>query len=179
MNLRGTIYACLPATQNLRLVWVGLILCMALGAHDTVAQKKVKLEQADKLKGGKQGDERFDRLLGNVILKQNKTTIYCDSAYLFKKRNFVEAFGRVRITEGDSVTITGNKLEYDGNTKKAKLRSDVVFTKLATATLYTDFLDYDRPINRANYFNGGRLVDSINVLTSNRGYYNVNSNLAS
>jgi lipopolysaccharide export system protein LptA len=172
MDLRFKIY-------DLRLVRVGLILCMVLGAHLAVAQKKVKLEQADRLKGGKIGDERFDRLLGNVILKQNKTTIYCDSAYLFKKRNFVEAFGRVRITEGDSVTITGNKLEYDGNTKKAKLRNDVVFTKLATSTLYTDHLDFDRPKNLAYYYNGGRLVDSINVLTSNKGYYDLNSNMAS
>ena len=144
------------------------------------AQKKVQLKQADRLRGkGGSGDDRFDRLLGNVILTQNKTTIYCDSAYLFKKRNFVEAFGKVRITEGDSVTITGRKLEYDGDTKKAKFRNNVVFTKLATTTLYTDYLDFDRPTNVAYYFNGGRLVDSINVLTSNKGYYNVNTNMAS
>jgi lipopolysaccharide export system protein LptA len=144
------------------------------------SQKKVQLKQADRLRGkGGSGDERFDRLLGNVILVQNTTTIYCDSAYLFKKRNFVEAFGKVRITEGDSVTITGRKLEYDGNTKKAKLRNNVVFTKLATTTLYTDNLDFDRPTNVAYYFNGGRLVDSINVLTSNKGYYDVTSNMAS
>lgn len=156
------------------------IILLLLTAGTAWSQKKVQLKQADKLKGrGGSGDERFDRLLGNVILTQNKTTIYCDSAYLFKKRNFVEAFGRVRITEGDSVTITGRKLEYDGDTKKAKLRNNVVFTKLATTTLYTDFLDFDRPTNVAHYFNGGRLVDSINVLTSNKGYYDVNSNLAS
>jgi len=64
MNLRGTIY-------DLRLVRVGLILCMVLGAHMAVAQKKVKLEQADKLKGGKKGDEKYQRLLGNVILTQS------------------------------------------------------------------------------------------------------------
>jgi lipopolysaccharide export system protein LptA len=153
---------------------------MLLLASSAVAQKRVQLKQADNLRsGGKKDDERFQRLLGNVILTQNKTTIYCDSAYLFKKRNFVEAFGRVRILEGDSITITGNKLEYDGNTKKAKLRSNVIFTKLATSTLYTDNLDFDRPKNLAYYFNGGRLVDSINVLTSQKGYYDLTSNMAS
>jgi lipopolysaccharide export system protein LptA len=143
------------------------------------AQRKLKLEHADKLSGTKVNGERIDKLNGNVVFVQNKTTIYCDSAYFFKTRNTIEAFGKVRITEGDSVTITAKKLEYDGNTKKAKLRSDVVFTKLATATLYTDFLDYDRPVNQAHYFNGGRLVDSINVLTSTKGHYNVTNNLAS
>jgi lipopolysaccharide export system protein LptA len=149
-------------------------------AFHASAQKKMKLKQADRLRGGKAPDgERFDRLIGDVILEQNKTTIYCDSAYFFKKRNFVEAFGKVRITEGDSINITGGKLEYDGNTKKATLRNNVVFTKLGTATLYTDNLDFERSRNLAYYYNGGRLVDSINVLTSRKGYYDVTSNMAS
>lgn len=155
------------------------VLIFLLAATVSMAQKRVKIKNADQLKGGKRGDESFNRLLGNVILVQSKTTIYCDSAYLFKKRNFVEAFGAVRILEGDSVTIVGKKLEYDGNTKKAKLRDDVVFTKLATTTLYTDHLDFDRPQNLAYYYNGGKLVDSINTLTSNKGYYNLTSNMAS
>ncbi|MEQ8425511.1 MAG: OstA-like protein, partial [Cyclobacteriaceae bacterium] len=43
----------------------------------------------------------------------------------------------------------------------------------------TDFLDYYRNKNEARYFNGGKLVDSTNVLTSNKGYYDINTNLAS
>jgi lipopolysaccharide export system protein LptA len=81
--------------------------------------------------------------------------------------------------EGDSIDITGSRLEYDGNTKKAKLRNNVIFTKLATAVLYTDYLDFSRQQNLAYYFNGGKLVDSLNTLTSNKGYYKTNSNLAS
>ena len=156
-----------------------LMVLMMIIVFPVVGQKRLKLRKADRLQGGQQGEERFDRLLGNVVMEQNNTMIYCDSAHLFKKRNFVEAFGHVRITEGDSVTITSRKLEYDGNTKKAKLRTDVVFTKLATATLYTDYLDYERTQNMASYFNGGKLVDSINVLTSRKGYYDVTSNMAS
>jgi lipopolysaccharide export system protein LptA len=155
---------------------MAVLLLSGSAAH---AQKKVHLKQADNAKRGKKGDERYERLLGNVILTQNKTTIHCDSAHLYKKRNSVEAFGHVHILEGDSIDITGSRLEYDGNTKKAKLRNKVVFTKLATATLYTDHLDFSRTQNLAYYYNGGRLVDSINVLTSNKGYYNTLSNLAS
>ena len=157
-----------------------LILLPLCASLDAFGQKKVQLKNADVLRGGKTaGDEKFERLIGNVELEQNTTTIWCDSAYLFKKRNFVEAFGKVRIQDGDSITITGRKLEYDGNTKVAKLRNNVVFTKLATTTLYTDYLDFDRPKNVAYYYNGGKLVDSINVLTSNKGYYNLTSNMAS
>lgn len=157
-----------------------LFLLTFVSVDSVLAQKKVKLKQADQLRSGKDKDgNKFERVIGNVIFIQNKTTIYCDSAYFFKSKNAIEAFGRIRITEGDSITITGNKLEYDGNVKKAKLRNNVVFTKLETSTLYTDYLDFDRPKNLAYYFNGGRLVDSINVLTSKKGYYDLNSNMAS
>ena len=147
----------------------------------TEAQKrsKIQLQHALEGKSGKKNGEKFNRVIGDVIFVHSKTTIYCDSAHFYQKKNKIEAFGNVRILDGDSVTITGTKLEYDGNTKKAKLRNKVVFTKLETATLYTDFLDFSRKTNVAYYYNGGRLVDSINVLTSNKGYYNVNSNLAS
>lgn len=140
-------------------------------------QSNVKLEHADQLTFDQ--EKGYQKLSGNVVFTQNQTTIYCDSAYLYKERNSVEAFGRVRITEGDSVTVTSRRLEYDGNTRKARLRNNVVFVKLATATLYTDQLDYDRLTNLAYYFDGGRLVDSINTLTSHKGYYNVTTNLAS
>lgn len=144
------------------------------------AQKKVKLKKADKLIGGiDESGKRFDRFVGNVVFEQNETTIYCDSAILYKKENIVEAFGRVRIEEGDSITITSRKLVYTGNDKKARLRENVVFNKLKSVTLYTDFLDYDRLRQQAKYFEGGKLVDSTNVLTSRKGYYQVNTNMAS
>jgi len=160
----------------MRYTWLLLLLLFTSWA---VAQNRVTLKQADQLIGGVKDGERFDRVIGNVIFEQNKTTIYCDSALFFRSKNSVEAFGHVRILEGDSVTITSSRAEYNGNTRMAKLRTNVVFTKLAMATLYTDYLDFDRVKNEAYYFNKGRLVDSINVLTSNKGYYQVNSNVAS
>ncbi len=148
-------------------------------ANSASAQKRVQLKDADVLRLGRNGEVQFQRLIGNVVLIQNETTIYCDSAHFYRRENSVEAFGNVRIVEGDSITITGSRLIYNGDEKTARFRRNVVFTKLATATLYTDFLDYARVPNQAHYFNGGRLVDSVNVLTSRKGYYDVNSNLAS
>lgn len=157
-----------------------ILVMMSLAAAPAYAQKKVRLKDARVAKSGRlPNGDRYERAIGDVVFTQNRTTIYCDSAHIFKKKNSLNAFGRVRITEGDSVEITGRRLEYDGNRKLAKMRGNVVFNKLGTATLYTDFLDYARPVNMAYYFNGGKLVDSVNVLTSNKGYYNVNSNLAS
>jgi len=158
-----------------------LIIALLTGAVSTsMGQKRVKLQNADSLVGSVKPDgERFDRVLGNVEFKQKETTIYSDSAHFYRKKNYIEAFGDVRIVDGDSITITAKKLIYDGDTKKAKLRENVVFTKLKQMTLYTDHLDYDRVRQQALYFNGGKLVDSTNVLTSRKGYYQVNTNMAS
>lgn len=142
--------------------------------------KTVQLQKgAGRLIGGVKNGERIERVIDNVVFVQNTTTIYCDSAWFYRTKNMVEAFGNVRIVEGDSITITARHLNYDGNTKKAKLRNNVVFTKLAQAKLFTDFLDYDRIANEARYYNGGRLVDSINTLVSRKGYYDATSNFAS
>jgi lipopolysaccharide export system protein LptA len=143
------------------------------------SQKKVKLKHADTMRGGQRGKDRVDWVIGNVVFTQNQTTIYCDSAQIFRSKNMLDAFGRIRITEGDSVTVTAKSLSYDGNDKVAYLRKDVIFTKLGIATLYTDHLNYYRGRDLAQYFNGGKLVDSTNTLTSKKGYYNVKSNLAS
>jgi lipopolysaccharide export system protein LptA len=163
---------------NRSLFW--LIVIALVGMSSSVhAQKRVKLKHADYSRGRIKGGEKIDWVIGNVIFTQNQTTIYCDSAQIFRAKNSVEAYGRVRITEGDSVTVTASRLDYDGNRKIANLRRNVVFVKLATATLYTDYLDYYRDRSEARYFNGGRLVDSVNTLTSRKGYYNVTTNLAS
>ena len=159
-----------PIIQRLMVVFI--LLTIVTSGY---TQKRVRLKDADVLRGG----QRFQRVIGNVVFVQNQTTIYCDSAHFYRKENSVEAFGNVRIIEGDSITITGSRLVYDGDSKTARLRRNVVFNKLQTATLYTNNLDYARPSNQAYYFNGGRLVDSINVLTSTKGYYNANTNLAS
>ncbi len=155
-----------------------LFILICLITTSTFAQRRVKLKHADGLAGSIRGGERFDRLIGNVVFIQNTTTIYCDSAHFFKTQNRIEAFGKVHITDGDSVDVTSQALTYDGNKKIAYLRKKVVFTKLGIATLYTDFLDYDRQKNEARYFNGGKLVDTTNVLTSKKGYYDVRTNIA-
>ncbi len=156
-----------------------ILILLLLISVSTYAQRKVKLKHANTLVGSVKNGERYDRLIGEVVMVQNKTTIYCDSAHFFKTQNRVEAYGHVHITEGDSVDCTSLELIYEGDKKIAHLRKKVVFTKLGIATLYTDFLDYDREKNKAKYFNGGKLVDTTNVLISKKGYYDIHTNMAS
>ncbi len=162
------------------MIKTAFLLLVALGLTLSCAgQRKVKMKHANTLKGSVQQGVRNDWVIGDVEFVQNETTIYCDSAIFNRSQNSVQAFGRIRITEGDSVTVTASSLTYDGNRKIAYLRRNVVFTKLETAKLYTDFLDFDRNKNEARYFNNGKLVDSTNTLTSRKGYYDMNTNIAS
>jgi len=144
----------------------------------TWGQKKIDFIHADVTKGKIVNGKRVERAIGNVQFKQNTTLIFCDSAYFYRAENQLEAFGHVHITD-DSVDITSLRLQYDGTKKIAHLRQNVVFEKIKIAKLYTDFLDYDRIKNEARYFNGGKLIDTTNTLTSQKGYYDVTSNLAS
>ena len=148
-------------------------------AHQSLGQRKITIRHTETLEGGRIDGEKFDKFIGNVIFSQNDSWIYCDTAIFFKKRNTIEASGNVKITRGDSLIITARKLIYEGNSRVAKLRKNVVFTRLGLMTLYTNYLDFDRDSQVATYYNNGNLVDSTNQLTSNRGYYNVNTDVAS
>lgn len=158
---------------------IGTFMLFLLAATSLLAQRRVKMKHADALYGSIKDGQRYDRLLGNVVFVQNVTTIYCDSAHFYKSQNRIEAFGKVHIVEGDSVDVTSLGLSYDGAKKIAYLRKKVVFTKLGMATLYTDFLDYYRLKSEARFFNGGKLVDTTNTLTSKKGYYDLKTNVAS
>lgn len=131
------------------------------------AQNMLEIQNAELL----QGASGFERLLIDVRMKHQNSLIYCDSAHFFRAENRAILFGNVRIVDiEDPITTTSRYAEYDGNTKTAKLRNDVVF-KNQTTTLTTDFLDYNRATGVANYFNNGKVVDSTNVLTSENGSY--------
>jgi len=121
---------------------------------------------------------KVQKLIGNVHMVQENTSIYCDSAYLYSEINSATAFGHVRIFDAvDSLDMVGEYLEYLGNSRIAQVRRNVILKDDST-TLYTDHLDYDRNTGIGYYFDGGKLVDSLNVLTSIRGYYNSNTKKA-
>jgi lipopolysaccharide export system protein LptA len=130
----------------------------------------LEIKSADLLMGAK----GFERLLGNVEMKHQNSLISCDSAYFFREQNRAQLFGTVTIRdEVDPITTTSAYAEYDGTTKVAKLRNKVVFTN-ESIKLFTESLDYNRETNVASYFNGGKMVDSVNVLTSELGRYEIN-----
>jgi len=116
-------------------------------------------------------------LRGNVIFRHDSIFMYCDSAYLYKLSNSLEAFDNVRIVQGDTLFMYGDYLNYYGNTQLAKMRENVKMED-KEVTLFTDSFDYDRIKNLAYYFEGGMLIDSLNELTSVYGQYSPDTKIA-
>jgi len=149
-----------------------LVILMAAMLSPAFSQRRVRIEHSDYTEGGRKDGQRYFKVKGNVYFIQESTNIWCDSAFLYRKDNKLEAFGHIRIFDTiDSVTITSNRLEYDGNSQFANLRDNVIY-KEDSVSLYTDFLDYDLFSKSAVFFNGGRINDGENTLTSKKGYYN-------
>ncbi|WP_420318140.1 OstA-like protein [Ekhidna sp.] len=147
-----------------------VLIVLFMSIESTQAQKVDRIKyKADDLFEFRQNGEKIRRLIGNVVFAQETTTMYCDSSYYYVKDNVMEAFGRVKIID-DSVTITSTKLIYNGQNRTAQLRDNVIYTK-GDQRLTTNFLDYNLDTEIGNYYNGGKLKDSVNVLTSETGYY--------
>lgn len=148
------------------------IILSGLTFIQSLAQNPEKLEYKAKiLEGGVKDGVNYKKLIGNVVFTQQKTIIYCDSAIFYDKTNSTEAFGHVRIEDmEDSVTITANRLFYDGNGRTARLRENVVYND-DSIRLYTNNLDYDMINKSATYFEGGRIEDGQNTMYSQKGNY--------
>lgn len=109
-------------------------------------------------------------LVGDVVFRHDSVYMYCDSAYFYEKKNMLEAFSHVRMVQGDTLSLFGDYLSYDGNTQIAQVRNNVRMEN-RTTTLLTDSLNYDRLANLGYFFDGGKLMDEENVLTSDWGEY--------
>lgn len=113
---------------------------------------------------------QFVSLAGSVIVKQDKTTFYADSAVLNQKLNILEAFGHVHINDADSVHTYADYLKYLGKEKKAYLNKNVKLTD-GKGVLTTSELEYDTNTKIGTYTKGGKVVNGKTVLTSKEGYY--------
>ena len=147
---------------------------------DTTAEKKktrVDLLYADEAQADKQKRPDVQVLVGSVRLKHDSMYMFCDSALIYEKVNSVEAFGNVRMEQGDTLFIYGDYLYYDGMSQLAMLREHVRMINRNTV-LTTDSLNYDRVLNLGYYFEGGTLTDEENVLDSDWGEYSPVTKLA-
>lgn len=138
---------------------------------------KVFLEQADSLYRHGSLTDTLERqtVKGDVRFRQGNMWMYCDSAYYYPERNSMDAFGHVRMQQGDTLTVLADKLYYDGTRRLARLfrgpSCQKVTLRDTRGELETDTLYYDVVTEVGSYNTGGLLRDDVNTLSSVYGEY--------
>lgn len=138
-------------------------------------REKVFLERADSLL--RHGADTAGRqiLVGDVVFRHGGMWMFCDSAYYYPTRNSLDAFGHVRMQQGDTLFVYSDKLLYDGDQRLARLfrgpTEPKVRLKDPQGELVTDTLLYDLGLQLGFYDCWGELTDSQNQLTSLYGQY--------
>ena len=153
-----------------------LLFLLAFAAHFASAQRKtIEIKYAG---FGEKDEEKFP---GAQILTRNDAQqihifhdgidMYCDKAIFYGKEDFVEAYGNVKMVQGDTVNLNSKYAEYSGKTQLAFASGDVILTE-PQSTLTTDTLYFNRAKQEAYYKTGGKVVrDSSGTITSKVGRY--------
>ena len=150
-----------------------VVIVISLLCHDMMAQKKtttIHILNADKADYDERLGKDIQRLIGNVVMRQDSTYFYSDSAYYNEKTKFFDGFGNVHIEVNDSTDIYSKLLKYNGDTKFAELFHDVVLKDDSTV-LNTEYMTYDRVGHLATYPNNGTITCNDKKLVSKKGYY--------
>ena len=90
-------------------------------ASDTTSV--VMIRKADRLRYEKKDSvTQLQMLSGNVLLQQENTLFYCDSAVIDNNKGIVEAFGNIHINDADSIHTYSQYLIYYVDKKQAELK---------------------------------------------------------
>ena len=145
--------------------------------------KRVYLVHSDQLRYDQYRNGDAQILTGNVHFRHMGANLYCDSANFFQETNSFEAFGHVKMLQGDTLKLFSDYAYYDGNAQIAQARYNVVL-KHRQSTLYTDSLDYDRwgeyhtDTKMAMFYYDVRLRDKNFYLTTDSLYYDTQTSRA-
>ncbi len=145
----------------------------------TPGEEKVYLLGADSMTVMKMTDgTEVRRVVNKVVFRHKGALMYCNLAIHNVASNAIEAYGNVKIVQGDTITVTGDTLFYYGNTRLAKVMGKVVTLKDRKRTLTSTRIEYDMATGIAFYPNKGKIVDTENTLTSNIGYYDTRTKVS-
>lgn len=134
---------------------------------------KVFLEHADRLSLDSRNPD-YQVLNGNVLFRRGDMFMSCDSAYFYDKIGSLQAFGSVKMEQGDTLFVFADELNYDGPTELAILYANPgkkVRLINRDVKLETDIFQYDMGIDLGYYEVGGVLTDKQNRLESLQGEY--------
>ena len=157
-----------------------LVLIFLVAFVKVIAQQETKIIEIIQAGGSTQDQFKFPG--ANILIKKEGIRVHLfhegaliksNLSYFYPKENFFKANGNVVFTQGDSLKMTCDQIEYDGSSKLAKAWGKVVL-KLPDMDLKTDTLYLDRANSKAFYNSFGTIVDEKRKLTSIRGIYFMN-----
>ena len=137
---------------------------------------KVFLERANELRAVQGTD--YQIVVGDVEFRKGDMFMYCDSAHFYDNPGALEAYGNVRMEQGDTLFVYADELNYADSTQLAILYADPgkkVRLINRDVTLTTDVFNYDMGIELGYYEVGGVLTDKENRLDSWYGEYSPSS----
>ena len=176
-----------PRKVAMRKKFNSIVLCLILsttlafgqGRPGQVAsggEEKVELlPGADSLTFINENGMEIRRVINNVRFRHKGSILYCDLAIQNVASNLIQAYGNVKVVQGDTITVTGDTLLYYGDTRLAIVSGRKAVLTDKKRTLTSKRLEYDMANGLAYYRVPGRTVDSANVLTSSEGIYNTRS----
>lgn len=145
-------------------------------AQDRHQPNRVFLERADSLRVDP-WDPDVQILVGDVTFRRGDMFMYCDSARFYTSpalpADSMEAFGNIRMEQGDTLFLYGDEMEYSGTEQRATVYGVGRDVRLINrdVTLEAPVLHYSMSMNLGYYDQGGRLTDPQNTLTSFEGEY--------
>tara|TARA_R110002049_G_scaffold285775_4_gene467315 strand:+ start:7671 stop:9503 length:1833 start_codon:yes stop_codon:yes gene_type:complete len=106
-----------------------------------------------------------------VHIKHGSIDLWSDKAIHYSTEKFIEAYGNVKMIQGDTINMTSKYIEYSGKTQLAFASGNVVL-KTPDSELTSDTLYFDRVKQQAFYKSGGTVVkDTSGTITSRIGRY--------
>ncbi len=139
---------------------------------DRASGNRVFLEKADLLY--KTESDSFMVVSGNVVFTKGPMIMNCDSAHYYPTTESFEAFGSVKMQQGDTLFVFADELNYVGAEEVAYLYADPgkkVRMINRDVSLETDVFIYDLRSDVGYYTTGGVLEDKQNRLVSREGEY--------
>ena len=144
-------------------------ICLALNAQQN-GRTFVHIIHADHQVYDESYGRNVERLIGNVVMRQDSAYFYSDSAHFNEKTRYFDGYGSVHIKVNDSTDIYSDKCKYSGDVKFAELFDNVVLKDDSTV-LKTNYMTYDRTKHLATYPRHGTITRNDKHLVSRKGYY--------
>ena len=134
------------------------------------SQTQIEIINANQISFNKKNNKDRQILTGNVKIKHKNQFMSCDSAYYYANENKIEAFSKIHIWQGDTLSLKGNYLIYLGNYQLAEIEKNVQF-KHNEMNLISEQLRYNFEYNKGFFDQRAVINEKNKSLKSNQGIY--------